>query len=210
MPSRAIPNWPEQKTRRAPGLTYSMHIFCKWRMDRVRIQSTHLAKSLQQPGNGARGAPSLGTPSMASSCKKRRYGNSRQEQTMKFLGAHLAFGFCLLRRPRSPPTKFRSERTGSPRPNTAGIIRRSSMALTPNMASTSRSCRAARRPNNELLLAAGRLDFYMGGNLLLAFDAVARDVPIVVVAADFKKIHKFSCRTLGLDSTHGRTCGRRR
>ena len=41
--------------------------------------------------------------------------------------------------------------------------------------------------NNELLLAAGRLDFYMGGNLLLAFDAVARDVPIVVVAADFQK-----------------------
>src|SRR5271165_7597261 len=35
--------------------------------------------------------------------------------------------------------------------------------------------------NNELLLAAGRLDFYMGGNLLLAFDAVARNVPIVVV-----------------------------
>jgi NitT/TauT family transport system substrate-binding protein len=41
--------------------------------------------------------------------------------------------------------------------------------------------------NNELLLAAGRLDFYMGGNLLLAFDAVARNVPIVVVAADFQK-----------------------
>src|SRR5436305_3040502 len=41
--------------------------------------------------------------------------------------------------------------------------------------------------NNELLLAAGRLDFYMGGNLLLAFDAVDRNVPIVVVAADFQK-----------------------
>ena len=41
--------------------------------------------------------------------------------------------------------------------------------------------------NNEMLLAAGRLDFYMGGNFLLAFDAVARDVPIVVVAADFQK-----------------------
>src|SRR5579871_4482418 len=41
--------------------------------------------------------------------------------------------------------------------------------------------------NNELLLAAGRLDFYMGGNLLLAFDAVARGVPIIVVAADFQK-----------------------
>src|SRR5580698_9732883 len=31
--------------------------------------------------------------------------------------------------------------------------------------------------NNGILLAAGKLDFYMGGNLLLAFDAVARDVP---------------------------------
>jgi len=41
--------------------------------------------------------------------------------------------------------------------------------------------------NNEMLLAAGRLDFYMGGNLLLAFDAVARGVPIVVVAGDFQK-----------------------
>ncbi len=41
--------------------------------------------------------------------------------------------------------------------------------------------------NNELLLAARRLDFYMGGNLLLAFDAVLRNVPIVVVAADFQK-----------------------
>ena len=41
--------------------------------------------------------------------------------------------------------------------------------------------------NNEMLLAAGRLDFYMGGNLLLAFDAVAQNAPIVVVAAHFQK-----------------------
>jgi NitT/TauT family transport system substrate-binding protein len=40
---------------------------------------------------------------------------------------------------------------------------------------------------NEILLAAGKLDFYMGGNLLLAFDAVDKQVPIVVVAADFQK-----------------------
>ena len=40
---------------------------------------------------------------------------------------------------------------------------------------------------NELLLAAGRLDFYMGGNLLLAFDAADKNVPIVVVAAHFQK-----------------------
>ena len=41
--------------------------------------------------------------------------------------------------------------------------------------------------NNELLLASGRLDFYMGGNLLLAFDAVDHGLPIVVVAAHFQK-----------------------
>jgi len=41
--------------------------------------------------------------------------------------------------------------------------------------------------NNGLLLAAGKLDFYMGGNLLLAFDAVAQNIPIVVVAAHFQK-----------------------
>jgi NitT/TauT family transport system substrate-binding protein len=41
--------------------------------------------------------------------------------------------------------------------------------------------------NNGLLLATGKLDFYMGGNLLLAFDAVEQGVPIVVVAADFQK-----------------------
>jgi len=41
--------------------------------------------------------------------------------------------------------------------------------------------------NNGLLLAAGKIDFYMGGNLLLAFDAVEQNLPIVVVAADFQK-----------------------
>jgi NitT/TauT family transport system substrate-binding protein len=41
--------------------------------------------------------------------------------------------------------------------------------------------------NNGLLLAAGKLDFYMGGNLLLAFDAVDQDLSIVVVAAHFQK-----------------------
>jgi NitT/TauT family transport system substrate-binding protein len=41
--------------------------------------------------------------------------------------------------------------------------------------------------NNEMLLAAGKIDFYMGGNLLLAFDAVDKNVPIIVVAAHFQK-----------------------
>ena len=37
------------------------------------------------------------------------------------------------------------------------------------------------------LLLAGKLDFYMGGNLLSAFDAVQQGIPMRVVAADFQK-----------------------
>lgn len=41
--------------------------------------------------------------------------------------------------------------------------------------------------NNRPLLAAGRIDFLMAGNLLHAFDNVKNDVPTVVVAAIFQK-----------------------
>jgi NitT/TauT family transport system substrate-binding protein len=41
--------------------------------------------------------------------------------------------------------------------------------------------------NNRALLAAGRLDAYMGGSLLQAFAAVAEGVPTVVVAAFFQR-----------------------
>jgi NitT/TauT family transport system substrate-binding protein len=41
--------------------------------------------------------------------------------------------------------------------------------------------------NNRALLLAGKLDFYMGGNLLQAFSAVKEGIPSVVVAADFQK-----------------------
>jgi NitT/TauT family transport system substrate-binding protein len=40
---------------------------------------------------------------------------------------------------------------------------------------------------NQILLASGKLDFYMGSSMLEAFDAVAQNVPIVVVAAHFQK-----------------------
>ena len=63
--------------------------------------------------------------------------------------------------------------------------------------------------NNELLLAAGRLDFYMGGNLLLAFDAVDRNVPIVVVAADFQKDPQVMMSHPGVGLDTWRTCPRR-
>jgi NitT/TauT family transport system substrate-binding protein len=41
--------------------------------------------------------------------------------------------------------------------------------------------------NNRLLLAVGKIDFYMGANLLQAFDAVANKIPTVVVASMFQK-----------------------
>ncbi|MBX3569501.1 MAG: ABC transporter substrate-binding protein [Rhizobiaceae bacterium] len=37
------------------------------------------------------------------------------------------------------------------------------------------------------LLLAGKIDFYMGGNMQQAFDAVAQNIPLRVVAADFQK-----------------------
>ncbi|TJW26089.1 MAG: ABC transporter substrate-binding protein, partial [Mesorhizobium sp.] len=33
----------------------------------------------------------------------------------------------------------------------------------------------------------GKIDFYMGGNMLQAFDAVQQDIPLRVVAASFQK-----------------------
>ena len=41
--------------------------------------------------------------------------------------------------------------------------------------------------NNRLLLVTGKIDFYMGANMLPAFDAVAQNVPSIVVAAHFQK-----------------------
>lgn len=37
------------------------------------------------------------------------------------------------------------------------------------------------------LLLAGKIDFYMGGNMLQAFSAVEQNIPLRVVAADFQK-----------------------
>jgi NitT/TauT family transport system substrate-binding protein len=41
--------------------------------------------------------------------------------------------------------------------------------------------------NNRRLLSLGRIDFYMGSNLLQAFSAVEQNIPTVVVAAMFQK-----------------------
>ena len=41
--------------------------------------------------------------------------------------------------------------------------------------------------NNAILLISGKLDFYMGGNMIEAFSAVQENVPVIVVAAEFQK-----------------------
>ena len=41
--------------------------------------------------------------------------------------------------------------------------------------------------NNRAMLMAGKIDFVMDGNFLLAFNAVAQDIPVVTVAAHFQK-----------------------
>ena len=41
--------------------------------------------------------------------------------------------------------------------------------------------------NNRMLLPVGRIDFYMGGNMIQAFDAVKEGIPTIVVGAIFQK-----------------------
>ena len=41
--------------------------------------------------------------------------------------------------------------------------------------------------NNAILLVSGKLDFYMGANMIEAFNAVKENVPIIVVAAEYQK-----------------------
>jgi NitT/TauT family transport system substrate-binding protein len=41
--------------------------------------------------------------------------------------------------------------------------------------------------NNRMMLPVGRLDFYMGGNMIQAFSAVQENIPTLVVAAIFQK-----------------------
>src|ERR1700727_1676923 len=40
---------------------------------------------------------------------------------------------------------------------------------------------------NSILLASGKIDFYMGSSLLEAFDAVKENVGLIAVAGDFQK-----------------------
>jgi len=106
---------------------------------------------------------------------------------MKFLQPRLAFGLCLLTSSAMAADKVsfgtnwlaEAEHGGYYQAVADGTYAKYGLDIT--------IVQGGPQANNELLLAAGRLDFYMGGNLLLAFDAVDRNVPIVVVAADFQK-----------------------
>jgi NitT/TauT family transport system substrate-binding protein len=41
--------------------------------------------------------------------------------------------------------------------------------------------------NNRMLLVAGRVDFYMGANMIAAFDSVKQGIPTIAIAAIFQK-----------------------
>src|SRR5258708_39905942 len=41
--------------------------------------------------------------------------------------------------------------------------------------------------NNRMLLLAAKIDFFMSANSLQGFDAVAQNIPTIVVAASFQK-----------------------
>jgi len=106
---------------------------------------------------------------------------------MKLLGARLAAAFCALASPALAADKVsfgtnwlaEAEHGGYYQALADGTYAKYGLDVT--------IVQGGPQADNELLLAAGRLDFYMGGNLLLAFDAAARNVPIVVVAAHFQK-----------------------
>src|SRR3984957_16621231 len=185
-PSRPIPNCPEQKTIRAPGST---SIPCAYFANGGWIVSGFNLRILRKPPAtrywSAR-RPCPGHPQWRPSCR-RRYGNSRQDQTMNFLSARLAFGLCRLTSSALAADKVsfgtnwlaEAEHGGYYQAVADGTYAKYGLDVT--------IVQGGPQANNELLLAAGRLDFYMGGNLLLAFDAVDRNVPIVVVAAEFQK-----------------------
>ena len=106
---------------------------------------------------------------------------------MKFVGAVLSLGVCLAASPTLAADKVsfgtnwlaEAEHGGYYQAVADGTYAKYGLDVT--------IVQGGPQANNEILLAAGRLDFYMGGNLLLAFDAVDHNVPIIVVAADFQK-----------------------
>ncbi len=63
--------------------------------------------------------------------------------------------------------------------------------------------------NNGILLPAGKIDFYMGGNMIQAFSAVEQNIPTVVVAAFFQKDPQMRHVASGGRARHLRVADRR-
>ena len=59
--------------------------------------------------------------------------------------------------------------------------------LTPSTDSTSPSFPAARHTNGALMLLFGKIDFFMGGDLIGDFMSAESKLPLVAVAAYFQK-----------------------
>ena len=63
--------------------------------------------------------------------------------------------------------------------------------------------------NGGMLLIAGKIEFYMGGDMIGDLLAVQNDIPTVAVAADSRRIRRYSCPIPAWASTSGRTFPRR-
>ena len=84
-------------------------------------------------------------------------------------------------------TRSRSAPTGSPNRSTAATIRRWSTAHMPQCGLDVTIMQGGPQVTGRPLLLAGKIQFYMGGDLLQDFSAVQQGIPLKVVAADFQK-----------------------
>src|SRR5277367_760648 len=106
---------------------------------------------------------------------------------MKFLGARLAVGLCLSASSAFAADKVsfgtnwlaEAEHGGYYQAVADGTYAKYGLDVT--------IVQGGPQANNGILLAAGKIDFDMGGNLIGAFSAVEQNLPIVVVAAHFQK-----------------------
>src|SRR5271170_4372623 len=106
---------------------------------------------------------------------------------MKFLDARLAAAFCLLASPALAADKVsfgtnwlaEAEHGGYYQAIADGTYAKYGLEVT--------IVQGGPQAANQILLASGKIDFYMGSSMLEAFDAVVQNIPIVVVAAHFQK-----------------------
>ena len=92
------------------------------------------------------------------------------------------------RRPaKTRPTKSRSAPTGSPKAEHGGFYQALADGTYRNYGLDVTIVQGGPQVNNRLLLAVGRIDFFMSTNTLQSFDAVAQSIPTLAVAAMFQK-----------------------